>query len=169
MPDKAKSEARIFSANNRFHKMARRPGGISRERALEQAQARIEAIKPGFDVWLDSRLQELAEIVRRAQAGDADPAWIDVAALHSRELRDVGELMGFELLAFIANILCEIFASMNEGVECSIDSIACHVDALFLIRQEPYRNLRPEQLPELSNGLRRIAESVSTVPNDIPE
>jgi hypothetical protein len=30
--------------------------------------------------------------------------------------------------------------------------------ALLLARQEQYRNLRSEQLPELSSGLRRVAE-----------
>ena len=79
-------------------------------------------------------------------------------------MRDVGTTMGFELLTFIANTLCKIFDGIKAGAEFKIESVTCHFDALVLIQQEAYRNLRPEELPELSGGLHQVAESVSIVP-----
>jgi hypothetical protein len=78
--------------------------------------------------------------------------------------------MGFVLLTFVANNLCEMLESANgSGAQCNLELIACHVDALLLARQKQYRKLRPEQLPELSAGLRRVAEfaeSASIAPDD---
>jgi hypothetical protein len=36
---------------------------------------------------------------------------------------------------------------------------------LFLARQKPYWGLKPEQVPELTAGLRRVVDHVSTSPN----
>jgi hypothetical protein len=36
--------------------------------------------------------------------------------------------------------------------------VDCHIDAFLLARTEPYRNLRPEQVPEMTSGLRRVVE-----------
>lgn len=158
MSENTKYEARIFDVDSSFQKMARRPGGVPREQAIRNAQAQIEQIKPGFDDWLDRELQELAAIVRRNRSGKPDTLWIERASFHSCQLRDVGTTMGYELLSFIANALCNILDAVSDGAKCNIDLIVCHVDALFLARQEQYRNLRPDQLPELSAGLRKVVE-----------
>jgi hypothetical protein len=42
--------------------------------------------------------------------------------------------------------------------------IDCHIDALFLARTDRYRHLRPEQLPEMTSGLRRVVERASGIP-----
>jgi hypothetical protein len=38
------------------------------------------------------------------------------------------------------------------------------MDALMLARQKSYRRLRPEQVPELTKGLRRVVEHVTILP-----
>lgn len=155
---------RIFPVETQFQKMARREGGIPREKAIEEANAEVEEIKPGFEDWLAKELEILDGIVRTAKAGGAGPDWAEQANHHSRQLRDVGTTMGFVLLTFIAGLLCEILDEITAGAECNMDSVTCHVDSLFLARQEPYRNMRPEQVPELTKGLRRIADKISTLP-----
>lgn len=45
-----------------------------------------------------------------------------------------------------------------------MDTIGCYFDALVLVRQPEYRNVSPDQLPELRRGLRRLAEHISIVP-----
>jgi len=162
LPD---SEARIFSPKTRFQTMARRPGGVPRGQAVEDAQGKIEEVKLGFEDWLDVELKELIGAVERGKAGEPVAAWIDAAQFQSNQLRDVGTTIGFELLTFIANTLCIILDSIKAGAECNMDSITCHIDALQLIRGKQFRNLRPEQVPELSRGLHRVAESVSIVPS----
>lgn len=159
----SKQEARVFSVETRFQQLARRAGGIPRERAIENAVAKLEETKPAFEDWQNKELQSLSDAIKNARP-DATSDWIAVASTHSRRLRDVGTTMGFELTTFIANSLCEVLDAIAAGAECSMESIACHLDALYLARQQNYRGLKPEQVPELTRGLRRIADQVSTSP-----
>jgi hypothetical protein len=85
--------------------------------------------------------------------------------MQSRQVRDAGTTMGSELMTFIANSLCEVLDAIAAGAECNMESIACHLDALYLARQQRFRNLTPEQVPELTSGLRRLAEVGNTTPN----
>lgn len=145
--------------------MARRPGGIPRNEALTRAQTAVDEIKPEIDSGIEQALQELAKLIRSAQAGVAGDNWIENASFQSRQIHDVGTTVGAELITFIASGLCEILDAMEAGVNCSMESITCYLDALLMARQEPYRNMRPGQLPELTSGLRRVTESINIVPN----
>lgn len=165
MSDNGDREARVFPVETRFQRLARRAGGIPRDQAIENAWNKVEEIKPGFDDWLTKELQALADEIARAQSGNVEPNWIETANAQSRQLRDVGTTMGFELLTFIANSLCEVLDAIAAGAEFNMESITCHLDALFLSRQPPYRNMKPEQVPELTSGLRRVADFVSTSPS----
>lgn len=165
MSDNGNGEARVFAVETRFQKLARRPGGIPRDQALENAQANVEKSKPAFDDWLTTTLDSLAEEIKRAQAGQASPDWIVSINAQSRNLRDVGTTMGFELLTFVAGSLCEVLDAIEAGAECNMESIVCHLDALLLSRQRPYRNMKPDQVPELTSGLRRVADFVTTSPS----
>jgi hypothetical protein len=164
MAENPDNEARIFSPKTRFQTLARRPGGVSRSKAVENAMGKIEEAKLGFDDWLDGELTELIGAVERAKAGEAVDEWIDTAQFHANQLRDVGTTVGFELLTFISNTLCTILDGIKAGAECNMESLTCHIDALLLIRQKQFRHLRPDQVPELSRGLHQVAESVSIVP-----
>jgi len=164
MAENPDNEARIFSPKTRFQTLARRPGGVPRGRALENAQNKVEEAKLGFDDWLDAELNDLIGWIKRAEAGEPVEDWIDGAQIHANQLRDVGTTVGFELLTFISNTLSTILDGIKAGAECNMESLACHIDSLLLIRQKQFRHLRPDQVPELSRGLHRIAESVSIVP-----
>lgn len=165
MAESDDKNARVFSVETRFQKLARRPGGIPREQALENAAQKIDAIKPSFDEWLESELVPLAAAVNSAKAGNPDPDWIATANLHSAQIRDAGTTMGSELITFIAGSFCEVLDAVAAGVECNMDSITCHLDALFLARQRRFRGMKPSEVPELTKGLRRVVEVVSTSPN----
>jgi len=164
MADKDFPEARVFSPNTRFHALARRPGGVSRSQAISGAAARIEEIQPEFGGWLNAEINTLAEVVNGFKSGAPADDWIDRALFHSNQLRDVGTTMGFELVSYVANTLSVILERIKAGADCNIDSITCHMDALSLVRQETYRHLRPDQVPELLQGLHQVAEAVSIVP-----
>lgn len=154
-------KARTFAVDTRFQKMARRAGGIPRDKAIERAKVEIEKVEPGFDAWLSSELGELTSLVANAQAAKAAPDWIEDANARSRHLHDISATLGFQLLSFIANSLCDILDSIEAGAECNMESIACHIDALNLARRKSYRRLTPEQIPELTRGLRRVVEHVA--------
>lgn len=164
MSDNGEQKVRVFTVETRFQKLARRPGGVPREQALERAAAKIEEIKPGFDDWLLKELKTLSDAIDSAKTADPPPDWVEIANVQSRQVRDAGTTMGSELLTFIANLLCEVLDAVAAGAECNMESIGCHVDALYLARQQKFRGLTPEQVPELTSGLRRIAEVIGTSP-----
>ena len=59
MRETSSSEVRIFFADTRFERMARRPGGVPREKALAQADKMVDELRLDFGGWLDRELQEL--------------------------------------------------------------------------------------------------------------
>src|SRR5262245_40611945 len=157
MSTKTDAEARMFPVDTRFQQLARRPGGVPRTLALQNAQAEIKQDKSKVDVSLDQEINAIAELLQAARAGKAEANWAESMCERSRRLRDVGTTVGYPLLTFVAANLCDILERPEATDPTSLESIACHIDSLFLSRRREYRNLRPEQLPELSRGLYRIS------------
>jgi len=162
--NKAKSTkppARIFPVDTRFQKLARRAGGPPRDKAIERAQSALENIKPAYEDFLEREVAGLADLVKNVEAGHDEPGWLETAAFRTRQLRDSAGSLGYELIAFIAGSLCELLDSIEAGSECNMESIVCHIDALMLGRQQSYRRLRPDQVPELTEGLQRVVKHVT--------
>ena len=158
------TEARVFDVETRFQQLAKRPGGISRDKAIDEAFASIDEKKPGFDEWVLVEMQGLAAAIDTARSGASPEKWAERANVHSRNMRDVGTTMGAELLTFITDALCEVLDGIEAGLPYDLDTLLCYFDALVLVRQPEYRGLGPEQVPELTRGLRRIADRFSIVP-----
>jgi hypothetical protein len=165
--DQTPGASRTFSVDTRFQKMARRAGGIPREKAIEQAEAGIEEVMPEFGNWLEMQIRQLDQIVQAAAAGREQPTWITLAEYYAGQLRDVGTTMGFQLVTVIADALAKILAGVQAGAELHMNLILCHVDALVVVRQEQFRGLGPADVPELVGGLRRAMARV--YPNGLPE
>lgn len=167
MSEKPQREARIFYVDSRFERMARRPGAIARKQALANAQAHVEELKSDFANWLDLELQQLSAVLAQIEADPKDMAVLDHADNNCSQLRDIGATMGFELVTFVAGSLCAILETIKAGATYDKDMIDCHINALFLVKTEPYRNLGPGQVPEMSSGLRRIVElAIQTAPDE---
>jgi hypothetical protein len=158
MAEPTDRDPNVFPVDTRFQQMARRPGGVSRENAVERAQRQIDDMKTEFVDWLDRELQELAAAVEQLDLNRGDMAALDRAHQACCGLRDVGTTMGFELVTFVANNFCGILDAIKAGAPYDRNMVDCHIDAFLLARTEPYRNLRPEQVPEMTSGLRRVVE-----------
>jgi hypothetical protein len=158
MADSTKGDAAIFPVDTRFQQMARRPGGVPRERALDGAQRHIDELKPEFNNWLSRELEELAVSIQQVVINPSDAAVLERAHQVCSQLRDVGGTMSYELVTFVADNLCDILDAIKAGATCDKNMIDCHMDALALAKTDAYRNLRPEQVPELTSGLRRMVE-----------
>jgi hypothetical protein len=153
--------ARIFPVETRFQQMARRAGGVPRDRAIERAQSALDEAKPAYEDFLEREVKGLTDLVHTVEAGNDEPGWVETATFRSRQLRDSAGSLGYELVAFIAGSLCELLDSIEGGSECNMESIICHVDALMLARQGSYRRMKPEQVPELTKGLQRVVKHVT--------
>jgi hypothetical protein len=162
--NKNEQRVRIFHVETRFQKMAKRNGAVPRERVMQSAVANIEEIKPGFDDWVKEEVEKLAKTINTAKSGAPTSEWLDEANGHCRQLRDVGTTMGFELLTYIAGSLCDVLDAVEAGMEVNVESITTHMDALHLSRQEPYRHMKSDEVPELTNGLRQLTKTIAPPP-----
>lgn len=158
--------ANIFYADTRFERMARRPGGIDREQALQRAQVEVEEMKADFDVWIDDEFTKLNAALSQVAENPADKAALERANVCCAHLRDVGSTMGYDLVTFIARTLCEILDAYIAGAPYDQEVIDCHSNAFLLARMDEYRHLRPDQVPDLTNGLLRVVEIASIIPPD---
>jgi hypothetical protein len=158
MAEPTDRDPNVFPVDTRFQQMARRPGGVSRDSAVERAQRQIDDMKSEFADWLDRELQELATSVEQLDLNRGDMAALDRAHQACCELRDVGTTMGFELVTFVANNFCGILDAIKAGAPYDRNMIDCHIDAFLLARTEPYCHMRPDQVPEMTSGLRRVVE-----------
>lgn len=154
------ADAYEFDVVTNFQKAARRPGGIPRDKALQAADNRLKLIKPKFSSWLDDELRELVRVVPNVEAIRPDnPEWIDGLERASKRLSDVAETMDYQFVSFVANNLCIICEAVRAGAECQGEVVICHVNALLLGAQLKYRRMKPADLPELSDGLRKVLDS----------
>jgi len=150
--------AREFPVETDFQKKARRPGGVTRNQAVGDAQAQIETLKEDFNDWLKDGLDRLQSAIQLAETYPDNAMLVEDAFRSSCELRDIGTTMGYELVTFVANRLCEVLNAIRNGADYDKVLIRCHIDALQLARQDSYRNVSPDQVPDLCDGLRRAAE-----------
>ncbi|MBX9826251.1 MAG: hypothetical protein K2Y27_14820 [Xanthobacteraceae bacterium] len=161
-------EAREFHVETKFQQLAKRPGGVSREQAVANAQASVATLKPGFETWLDDEIAMLLRSVPKDGQDLSDKHWMDAANSHCQHLADVSATMGYEFVSYVANNLCLMFDAIRHGADYRRDVMKCHVDALLLGRKDKFRRMKPEDVPELTDGLRRVLGSqkpkTATVP-----
>ncbi len=166
MAQQSDRDPNIFPVDTRFQQLARRPGGVTRERAIESAERHIEELKTDFGDWLDRELQDLSASIRQLAANPGNAASLERAQQACSQLRDVGATMGYELVTFIANNFCHVLDAIKAGAAYDKDMIDCHMDALLLARTDQYRHLTPDQVPEMTSGLRRVVELANASARD---
>jgi hypothetical protein len=160
--DKPASGPRVFDVETNFQKAARRPGGVGRDEAVRTAIANIEQMKPAFAEWLDQEFAELLRLVPDRKVRDTnDPAWIEAVDRCSTRLLDGAATMGYPFISFVATNLHAVCEAIRDGADYRSEVMACHIDALFLARLPKYKNMRPEDMPELSEGLRQVLASAT--------
>ena len=152
-------EAREFHVETKFQQMAKRPGGVTREQALVKAQESVATLKPGFETWLDDEIAMLMRSMPKQGDDLTSRHWMTAADSHCQNLADVSATMGYEFVSFVANNLCMMFDAIRQGADYRRDVMSCHVDALLLGRKDKFRRMKPEDVPELTEGLRRVLGS----------
>lgn len=151
---------RTFFVDTRFQQMARRPGGLTKDAAVQQAQSQIEEFKEEFVDWVEQEVLDLSAAFKAMNdSGDATPQLDDIY-VRCCQLRDTGGTMGLELITFVADNFCKLLDTIKDGAPYEADVAACYIDALLLAKQKNYRNLRPDQVIEMTNGLQQILDRV---------
>jgi len=157
--------ANLFYPDTRFERLARRPGGIERDAALERAQAAVDDLKPDFSNWIDNEFDALNAALADIASDPEDKDAMQRAFHSCAQLRDVSGTMGYDLVTFVARTLCDILEAYIAGAAYNNEVVECHNNAFMLARLEQYRHLTPEQVPEMTEGLLRVVEIASIVPS----
>ena len=163
MPNPVEPKVRFFFANTRFERMARRPGGIPRHEAMAEAEAHIDELKSGFSDWLDRELNDLNEMLAKAERDAGDKASLESAYRNCAQLQSVCAAMGYNLVTFVAENLCKVIETVMSGAAFDKDMVACHIHAFMLAKTDDYRAMSPEQVSDMAQGLRRVVELASKI------
>jgi hypothetical protein len=155
----------LFYPDTRFERLARRPGGIERDAALERAQAAVDELQPDFSNWINGEFDALNAALAEVASDPKDKAALQRAFHSCAQLRDVSGTMGYDLVTFVARTLCDILEAYIAGAAYDKEVVECHSNAFMLARLEQYRHLTPEQVPEMTEGLLRVVEIASIVPS----
>jgi len=154
-----RSAHKEFEVDHNFGRMARSPGGVSREAALQRAAAEVERLKPKVTEHIKQELSRLETAARQAGAAEQSSAAVAEAYAACQNLRDVAESVGYSLVGLIATNLCTIFEEVEATrIAYPAAIIDCHLEALRLALSEPYHGKKPDEFPELSAGLVQIAQ-----------
>lgn len=154
----------LFYADTRFERLARRPGGIERDAALERAQAAVDEMQSDFSIWIDREFDILDAALADIADNPKDSAALQRAFHSCAQLRDVSGTMGYDLVTFVARTLCDILEAYIAGAPYDMEVVECHSNAFILARQEQYRHLKPEEVPEMTDGLLRVVKVASIIP-----
>jgi hypothetical protein len=157
--------ANLFYPDTRFERLARRPGGIERDAALQRAQAAVDDLKPDFSNWINSEFDVLNAALADVASDPNDKDALQRAFHSCAQLRDVSGTMGYDLVTFVARTLCDILEAYIAGAAYDKEVVECHSNAFMLARLEQYRHLTPDQVPEMTEGLLRVVKIASIVPS----
>ena len=159
MPKSASKEAgRLFQVESGFQKLARSPGGMPRDQAIENAKAALVEMRSKMDSWIDGELCALQAAHKTNSSTSIDAAGVKSVYSAACRLRDLGTTAGFDLITSIAANVCNFLEAIEAGAEYRHDLVDCHVSALLLARQERYRGVRASDIPELTDGLRALVK-----------
>jgi len=163
MSGKPTPSYREFKVDDNFSRQARTPGGPPRDAALERAKAELARLKPRLENYVKAESERLAAALVAAQARDGDYAvHVGNAYDASRNIRDVAESIGYELIGFIATNLCTVIETADAArIEYPADIIDCHREAFALALSSAYLNKTLDELPELFGGLLKIAKAAA--------
>jgi hypothetical protein len=156
----ASAEARIFPVDTNFQRMARRPGGVTRNPAMERAETKIAEVRVDFNKWLMESWPNSQTRLRWRANGRSIRSGSPTFPTAAGSCATL-PTMRFELLSFVAASLCDLLDSINVKDEFPVDTTVCHLNSLTLAARLQFRGLRPEQAPDLTKGLRLLVRMLA--------
>lgn len=148
------STATFHFPKHRLGTLIRKPGGKAVADAVRDADAGLAAIADACLAGVDAGLARISEL---AQSLAADPARSSADALYAEvnRLIGLGAVAGAPDVDRVAFSLCEMLDDMLKDGSVDQPSIAVHVRALHLVRNEEIARSRVA-LDEVLGGLDKV-------------
>lgn len=142
----------------RFHKLAKREGGITREEALKKAEKFIESLKPQYIEWLRADMEKLQTIVRAFREGVPGPVEWKAAYRQSCVIRDLGSTFDYYTVTDIADSLCELLKRFEGNGVHHQSAVEAHLHALQLVGSTEIKDPAAREGHRLLDGLRQVVD-----------
>ena len=161
------SDARKIKKTSRFAVMARRPGGLSREKAVAKADGTIEKLKSKYLDWVAKDMRALENHINAVhQLEGARDEDMEAAYTKAAEIRDLGATFDFPLTTEVADGLCELIHRLRHAGMYSHDALATHLSALQLVCTEAFKGKKAADEKPLLDGLGRVLAKYPAVESD---
>jgi len=136
---------KVFRIRNKLGERLSLPGGITRERAVQEAGRRVETLRLPYEDAIAVEIARLERIVAATGAG--------IAARQLAQLLDgTGRLLtltgtfGFVLLDAVGKSLCDLCVGMLEKSIAATAPIEVHLNAMRLVRKMELSEAEAEEM-----------------------
>lgn len=145
--------------STRFHRLAKRAGGISRDEAIKRSDAFLNSVKPKYLEWVAADIARL-ELALKGIPGESvlDVSAIEAAYHKARVVRDLGETMGYPLITVVANSLCELLHRFQKAEIYNPAAVDTHFWSLLLVSSTDYEKTSEAATKDLLMGLQKVVE-----------
>ena len=143
----------------RYHRLAKRTGGIPRDEAIQRANVFIESVKSKYHEWVFDDILRLEEaVVALRGRSTPNPEDIENAYHRARVIRDLGTTMGYPLVTAVTDSLCELLHRFKNANVCDEVSVEAHFCALLLVISPGYAVGNRGGIEDLLFDLRRAVD-----------
>jgi hypothetical protein len=162
-----KNKSRKIKKTSRFAIIARRAGGLSREKALARADGSIEKLEAKYLGWVARDLLILEGQVNAIhQVEGTNDEDMEAAYIKAAEIRDLGATFDFPLTTEVADGLCELLHRFRHAGMYGHAALQTHLAALQLVCTEAFKGKKAAEEKPLLDGLRRVLEKYPPVESD---
>jgi len=142
----------------RFHRLAMREGGLTRDEALARVQKFIQILKPQYVEWLRADLEKLTSMSGEIESSAPDSAGWASFYKQSCVIRDLGSTFGYHAVTEVADSLCELIKRLEATGNHHPPAIEAHLRALQLVGTDETDALGASVDNRLIEGLRAVVD-----------
>lgn len=167
MPSSSKPPVKLRGTKtpnmSRFHRMAVREGGISRDEAIKKVDTYIAKMQPTYFEWLRDDMTKLENAIQSLSSGSHEPREWEQAYRISCNVRDLGSTFGYYGVTDVADSLCELLKRLEYVGLFHQPAIDVHMTALRLVGTTSVDSRNNSEQSRLIDGLSAIVDKFPRV------
>ncbi len=158
-PSGASEGIKVVAVKSRLSEMALKPGGVSRDSAVDGAASAIDGLRGAYPEWLEKDVGKLQRLIEQAhEEGGESPDRLNEIYRQAAQIRDLGTNFDYPMITAAADSLCELMYRLIENKTYDTRSIDCHVTALRYLKDPATQNKNNNKTMPLLRGLKVLVE-----------
>jgi hypothetical protein len=135
---------------------ARRGKGMTRDAAVERAEANVETLREKGV----ARIDELLESIQVLHESFRDDPATGLKPLYdaSNVVGGLAPVFGFQALGAAAYSLCELLSHFEDGLAVNLDAVKIHVDGMTVLRKQDLTG--PDEAAAIADHMARLVAHV---------